>query len=100
MAASGRPAAIGWSPRMDERGPTASAIHDLLPAGIEGIEGCEVLAELALDVRWSWNHGADHIWKQLDNDSWELTRSPWLVLQSVARERIVPHPTGGARWFT
>jgi starch phosphorylase len=82
---------------MDERGPTASAIHDLLPAGIEG---CEVLAELALDVRWSWNHGADHIWKQLDNDSWELTRSPWLVLQSVARERIVPHPTGGARWFT
>ena len=70
---------------MSERGPTASAIHDLLPTGIGGFDA---LATLALDVRWSWNHGADHIWKQLDNDSWELTRSPWVVLQSVARDRI------------
>jgi starch phosphorylase len=70
---------------MSAQVPAASTIHDLLPAGIEGFEA---LAELALDVRWSWNHGADHIWKQLDDDSWELTRSPWVVLQSVARERI------------
>lgn len=50
--------------------------------------GFEDLAELALDVRWSWNHAADPIWKQLDNDTWELTHSPWVVLQSVARDRI------------
>jgi starch phosphorylase len=57
----------------------------LLPTDIEGIES---LAELALDVRWSWNHAADQIWKQLDSDAWELTHSPWGVLQSVSRDRI------------
>jgi starch phosphorylase len=51
-------------------------------------QGVEALAELALDVRWSWNHAADHIWKQLDANTWELTHSPHVVLQSVARERI------------
>ena len=72
------------SPR-DPEGRTASSIHDFLPANVDGFED---LAELALDVRWSWNHAADLIWKQLDNDSWELTHSPWVVLQSVARDRI------------
>lgn len=66
-------------------GWAASSIQDLLPADVAGFEE---LAELALDVRWSWNHAADPIWKQLDNDSWELTHSPWVVLQSVARDRI------------
>lgn len=72
--------------RLDgRRGRTASSIHDLLPADLAGFED---LAELALDVRWSWNHGADHLWKQLDRDAWQLTHSPWVVLQSVARDRI------------
>jgi starch phosphorylase len=60
------------------------------------VPGFEELAELALDVRWSWNHAADPIWKQLDNDTWELTHSPWVVLQSVARdqiERLMADPT-------
>ncbi|MGH8255814.1 MAG: alpha-glucan family phosphorylase, partial [Steroidobacteraceae bacterium] len=70
---------------MTQRGLTANPIHDLLPSEIEGFES---LAELALDVRWSWNHAADHIWEQLDRESWELTHSPWVVLQSVARDRI------------
>ncbi|MGH8198806.1 MAG: alpha-glucan family phosphorylase [Steroidobacteraceae bacterium] len=70
---------------MTQRGPTVNPIHDLMPSDIEGFES---LAELALDVRWSWNHAADHIWQQLDRDSWELARSPWVVLQSVARDRI------------
>ena len=62
-----------------------SSIHDMLPADIDGFEE---LAELALDVRWSWNHAADPLWKQLDNDSWELTHSPWVVLQGAAHDRI------------
>jgi starch phosphorylase len=62
-----------------------SPIHDLLPTDLEGFEE---LAELALDVRWSWNHAADPLWKQLDNDSWELTHSPWVVLQGAAHDRI------------
>jgi len=52
------------------------------------IEGIEPLAELALDVRWSWNHAADQVWKQLDSELWEATQSPWSVLQSVAKDRI------------
>ncbi len=63
----------------------ASPVHALLPTDIEGIGS---LAELALDVRWSWNHAADEVWKQLDPDSWELTHSPWGVLQNVSRDRI------------
>jgi glycogen phosphorylase len=52
------------------------------------IEGFQQLAELALDVRWSWNHGADEIWKQLDEPLWEQMHSSWGVLQSVSRDRI------------
>jgi starch phosphorylase len=62
-----------------------SSIHDLLPTDVEGFED---LAELALDVRSSWNHAADSLWKQLDDDSWELTHSPWVVLQAAAHDRI------------
>ena len=63
----------------------ASPLHALLPTDVEGIGS---LAELALDVRWSWNREADQVWKQLDPDSWELTHSPWGVLQGVSRDRI------------
>ncbi|HSY96202.1 MAG TPA: DUF3417 domain-containing protein, partial [Steroidobacteraceae bacterium] len=59
----------------------ASPLHALLPTDVEGIGS---LAELALDVRWSWNREADQVWKQLDPDSWELTHSPWGVLQGVS----------------
>ena len=26
----------------------------------------EALTELALDLRWSFNHSADHLWERLD----------------------------------
>ncbi len=52
------------------------------------VEGFESLAELALDVRWSWNHAADELWHQLDPALWDLTHNPWVVLQTVARDRI------------
>jgi starch phosphorylase len=29
------------------------------------IEGFESLAELALNLRWSWNHRADQVWRQM-----------------------------------
>ena len=52
------------------------------------IEGIAPLVELALDVRWSWNHAADQIWKQLDTQLWDSLRSPWSVLRSVGKDRI------------
>ena len=50
------------------------------------VEGFDSLAELALDLRWSWNHAADRIWGRLDPVLWELTHNPWVVLQTVSRE--------------
>ncbi|HTU02990.1 MAG TPA: alpha-glucan family phosphorylase, partial [Candidatus Sulfotelmatobacter sp.] len=48
----------------------------------------ESLTELALDLRWSWNHSADELWRQIDPVLWELTQNPWVVLQTVSRGRI------------
>jgi starch phosphorylase len=50
--------------------------------------GSDALAELALDLRWSFNHAADTIWQQLDPVLWNLTHNPWFVLQTVSRERL------------
>ncbi len=52
------------------------------------IEGFDMLAELALDMRWSWNHGADNVWRQLEPTLWERTQNPWVVLQTVSREHL------------
>src|SRR5260370_42629463 len=43
----------------------------------------ESLAELALNLRWSWNHSSDELWGRLDPDLWELTQNPWVILQTV-----------------
>src|SRR5512143_999480 len=60
-------------------------IYSLLPTEIEGFNS---LAELALDMRWSWNHATDKVWRQLDPELWEITHNPWVVLQTVSRDRI------------
>ncbi len=52
------------------------------------VEGFDFLAELALDLRSSWNHGADDVWRQLDPALWDLTQNPWVVLQTVSREKL------------
>ena len=57
----------------------------LLPADVEGFDS---LAELALDMRSSWNHATDEVWRQLDPVLWELTHNPWAVLQTISREKL------------
>jgi starch phosphorylase len=52
------------------------------------VDGFNALAELALDMRWSWNHVTDQVWRQLDPVLWELTSNPWVVLQTVSREKL------------
>jgi len=64
---------------------THVTIYGLLPTEVEGVDS---LAELALDMRWSWNHATDEVWRQLDPELWEITHNPWVVLQTVARDRI------------
>ena len=60
-------------------------LYNLLPTDIEGFDS---LAELALDMHWSWNHATDDVWRQLDPALWEFTHNPWVVLQAVSRDQI------------
>src|SRR5512135_2508417 len=39
-------------------------------------------------MRWSWNHTADELWRQLDPALWEFTQNPWVVLQTVSRDKL------------
>ena len=50
--------------------------------------GFDALAALALDMRWSWDHATDQIWRRLDPELWNLTHNPWVVLQTVSRDHI------------
>ncbi len=50
--------------------------------------GLDDLRELALDLRWSWDHGADELWRRLDPMLWALTHHPNVVLQTVSREKL------------
>ena len=57
----------------------------LLPTEVEGVDS---LAELALDMRSSWNHATDEVWRNIDLELWEITHNPWVVLQTVSRDQI------------
>src|SRR5208282_4319043 len=57
----------------------------VLPTDVEGFNS---LAELALDMRWAWNHATDEVWRQLDPELWDLTQNPWVVLQTASRETL------------
>ena len=48
----------------------------------------EALTDLALDLRWSFNHSADQLWERLDPELWDLTHNPWVVLQTVSQQRL------------
>ena len=69
---------------MSEHARTIHPINNLLPTEIEGFDS---LAELALNMRWSWNHATDEVWRQLDPELWEITHNPWAVLQTVSRDQ-------------
>jgi starch phosphorylase len=60
-------------------------LYNLLPADVEGYDS---LVELALDMRWAWNHASDEVWRQLDPVLWDLTHHPCNVLQTVSQDKI------------
>jgi len=55
------------------------------------IEGIESLIELALNIRWSWNHSSDELWEHLDPELWKFTQNPWVILQTISRDRLEQH---------
>jgi Protein of unknown function (DUF3417) len=38
------------------------------------VQGSGPLIELALDMRWSWNHTTDEMWRTLDPAVWDPTQ--------------------------
>ncbi len=48
----------------------------------------DTLTELALNLDWSWSHTADDLWRQLDPELWSQTHNPWVILQTVSREKL------------
>lgn len=70
---------------MSKQTRVSHPIYSLLPTEVEGFDS---LAELALDMRWSWTHATDEVWRQLDPELWEITHNPWVVLQTVSRDQI------------
>ena len=66
----------------------ARVSHPKEPLLSTDVEGFDSLSELALNMRSSWNHATDQVWRQLDPVLWELTHNPWVVLQTVSREKL------------
>lgn len=46
---------------MSKESRASHPIYNILPVDVEGFDS---LTELALDLRWSWNHVADDVWRQ------------------------------------
>lgn len=46
------------------------------------------LVDLALDLRWTWSHAGDALWRAVDAPTWEATRNPWFVLQNVTQRQL------------
>ena len=61
-------------------------LHAFLPRELP--DGIELLTDLALDLRWTWSHGTDDIWRRIDPVTWEATHNPWVILQSAPGERL------------
>src|SRR5271154_6435615 len=77
---------------MSEPIPFSNPMFSVRPVQVEGFDS---LAELALNLRWSWNHATDEVWRQLDPAIWENTHKPRVVLQTAPRdhvERVLANP--------
>ena len=70
---------------MGQQNRVVQPSYTLLPTESEGFN---TLAELALDMHWSWNHAAEAVWRHLDQELWETTHNPWVVLQTASRDQI------------
>ncbi len=59
-----------------------AALPPALPEPLAG------LADLALDLRWTWSLEADVLWQRIDADAWARTQNPWTILQDLSDEQL------------
>lgn len=50
--------------------------------------GLAALTDLALDLRWAWNHRSDELWRRLDLPLWEQTSHPCAVLKNTSPAKL------------
>ena len=46
------------------------------------------LTDLALNLRWAWNHRSDELWRRLDLPLWEQTFQPGAVLKNTSPAKL------------
>ncbi len=46
------------------------------------------LWDLALDLRWSWCHDSDALWRRIDPEAWMHARNPWTILENAPEARL------------
>ena len=70
---------------MSKQTRASHPLYSLLPTEVEGFDS---LAELALDMRSSWNHAGDEVWGVLDPSFGAGTQNPWVVAQTMSRDKL------------
>jgi glycogen phosphorylase len=69
--------------------PTAPPSQGTMPCwGIPLPPELAALHDLALDLRWTWSHRADALWKRIDPVLWERTHNPWALLEDIPGTRL------------
>ncbi|MGE0824852.1 MAG: alpha-glucan family phosphorylase [Candidatus Binatia bacterium] len=51
-------------------------------------EKLKALPDLALDLRWTWSHAGDELWRRISPDLWERSQNPWVILQNVSGQEL------------
>ena len=59
------------------------------------IDGFNSLVELALDLRWSWNHATDEVWRKPDSYLWEVTHNSWANRLDTALVQLYANAING-----
>ena len=59
-----------------------------MPELLRGLpERLAALKDLVLDLRWTWSHGSDALWRKIDAEAWDRARNPWTLLRDSRRCR-------------
>jgi starch phosphorylase len=45
--------------------------------------------EFARDLRWTWSHEGDALWRHIDSEAWDLTHNPHRVIQNLDTDRVL-----------
>jgi len=48
----------------------------------------DTVMDLAMDLRWTWSHAGDALWKAMDPEVWEQTKNPFAVMQNLDPQRL------------